>query len=96
MTAWEIRDGEREAYVSEGEGDVKSLLGDVISMWTQNRNLQDWQGKEKMAAICFYYSDLSEHEIKAIFGVTGEGDYPGEPHWELPHPNEGVLYIEKT
>lgn len=95
MTSWEIRNGEEKVFVSTREYGTKSLLGRAVNMWTQERDVSDWDDREKMAAICFYFSDLSEKEIKSIFGVTGEGQYPGDPPWELTSLDESTLYIEK-
>lgn len=100
MIAWAIyADKHREAYCSSGsEGDVKNLLGDTIALWTRDSpELINWGDAEKMAAIAFFYTDLSERDIRGIFDNSGEGQYPGEPPWELRHPEDEkqVLKIRK-
>jgi len=92
---WEITgpDG-REAYVSEIDGDLKTLLGDVIEIWSRGRNLHDWSDSDRMASICFYHTDLSSDEITVMWGTDGYGEFPGHPPWTLRHPDEGTLVIE--
>lgn len=100
MVAWAIYAGEhREAYCSSRtNGDVKEILGDTIALWTRDiAGLIDWDDADKMAAIAFYYTDLREQDIRAIFDNYGEGVYPGEPPWELQHPQKDhqVLKVQR-
>ena len=91
MVAWAIYCGEnQEAIVSKTtKVDTKNLLGDLIALWSHERSdIIEWDGAEKMAAIAFYYTDLSERDIRGIFRESGRGAYPGEPPWELRYPNE--------
>lgn len=91
MEGWEIHNGEdREAYYGSGSYvDVKNLLGNLIAMWTQDRpELLEWDQKEKLASVAFYYTDWNGKDIEGVFGVTGEGSFPGEPPWELRHPDD--------
>ncbi|WP_137196665.1 hypothetical protein [Halalkalirubrum salinum] len=100
MVAWAIYAGEhREAYCSSGtKGDDKEILGDTIALWTRDMTgLIDWDDAGKMASIAFYYSDLRERDIRSIFNDSGEGRNPGEPPWELQHPEEDdqVLKVQR-
>lgn len=91
---WRIlNDGFQVAYVSEREGDVKTLLGDCISMWARDQRLCDWDEAERMAAICFYHTDLRARDVEGIFGTSGRGGYPGEEPWMLTAPDGGDLLI---
>lgn len=99
-TSWRIYMPEREevdnAYVSSADGDTKDLLAEVVAMWTRDKNLEEWDDSDTMAAICYYHSTLGEREIISIFGTSGEGNYPGEPDWELAHPTKDeVMVVEK-
>lgn len=91
MAKWVIYCGkDQETFVSKTvKVDTKELLGYLIALWSRDRiGLQEWDDVEKMAAIAFYYTDLGERDIRGIFGESGRGAYPGEPPWELQHPDE--------
>jgi hypothetical protein len=96
MTAWEIcNDQQREAYYSTG-GDTASeeLLGNTIAMWTQDMTeISNWDDSEKLAGIAFYYTDLSEKEIKQLFNTTRKEVHPRQPPWELTHPKQEIEAI---
>ncbi|MEZ3164996.1 hypothetical protein ABNG03_10875 [Halorubrum sp. RMP-47] len=59
--------------------------------------LAEWDDAEKMAAIAFYYTDLKERDIRGIFRTSGADEYPGNPPWEVRHPNEDdqILKIQQ-
>jgi len=97
VVKWAIYGGDlREAYCSTGrEDDVKQTLGNTIALWTRDRaGIIEWEDADKMAAIAFYYTDLNEREVRGIFRASGEGAYPGEPPWELQHPEKDDLPLK--
>jgi len=87
---WQLVAGDQvEARVSAAETDSPELLGDLISMWTRDRHLHDWEDKDKMAQVAVQYSDLDQVEIWAIFGTDVE-DLPSisSPPWLFSHPSK--------
>lgn len=96
--SWMIHGRDTNSFTEARSVDGKTLLGDVIAMWARDRDLTDWDGREKMASVAFYFTDLTETEIRGIFGTDGRGEFPGEPPWAFPHPDgsDDEIYIEEN
>jgi hypothetical protein len=87
---WQLVAGNQvEARVSAAETDSSELLGDLLSMWTRDRHLHDWEDRDRMAQVAVEYSDLDQVEIWAIFGID-PGDPPSvsPPPWSFSHPSK--------
>lgn len=87
---WQLVAGNQvETRVSSTATDSPKLLGDLISMWTRDRHLHDWEDRGRMAQVAVEYSDLDAVEIWAIFGTDVEAlPSISPPPWSFSHPSK--------
>ncbi len=86
---WKLVSGNQvKARVSSAETDSPELLGDLLAMWSRDRDLHDWDDKDRMARVAVDHTDLDRVEIWAIFEVD-PNDLPecGDPPWTFSHPS---------
>jgi len=93
-------DGERRSLY-QGTGDSEHLLGNVFTMWLQDRgDVSEWENAALLGAIVHTYSDLSLSVVAVWLGIDPaviravNVPDPGPP-WEFAGPEDGVLSIDR-
>lgn len=86
-----------EAY-EDGRAPDEELLAELLTRWSRDLPVADWDDRDQFAAICHLKTSISVSSAAGMVGLTPGDvrnvDIDEEPPWELDHPTEdGTIRI---